>query len=66
VAGLACGAVIVVTATVTWPMRRRPEHSLAAQTGIANQTRPYYAFWSGFASDLTEFGVIHATTTVST
>jgi hypothetical protein len=64
--GLACGAVIVVAAIASWANAPTPGHSLAAHTGIANQSRPYYAFWSGFGSDLTEFGVIDAVATATT
>jgi hypothetical protein len=34
-------------------------------TGIVNETGPYYGFWSGFGSDLTEFGVIGAIATAA-
>ena len=33
-------------------------HWLAVHTGTVNEPGPYYGFWSGFGSDLTEFGVI--------
>ena len=36
---------------------------LAVHTGTVNEAGPYYAFWSGFGSDLTEFGVIGAVVT---
>ncbi len=33
-------------------------HWLLTVTGINNTSGTWYGFWSGFASDLTEFGVI--------
>jgi hypothetical protein len=33
-------------------------HWLQVHTGTINETGPYYGFWSGFGSDLTEFAVI--------
>jgi hypothetical protein len=33
-------------------------HWLAVHTGTVNESGPFYGFWSGFGSDLTEFGVI--------
>ena len=35
-------------------------HWLAVQTGTVNEPGPYYAFWSGFGSDIAEFGIIGA------
>jgi hypothetical protein len=32
-------------------------------TGTVNEPGPYYGFWSGFGSDLTEFGIIGAIST---
>jgi hypothetical protein len=36
------------------------DHWLAVRTGTVNEPGPYYAFWSGFGSDIAEFGVIGA------
>jgi hypothetical protein len=33
-------------------------HWLAVHTGTVNEPGPYYAFWSGFGSDLAEFAII--------
>jgi hypothetical protein len=33
-------------------------HWLAVHTGTVNESGPWYGFWSGFGSDLSEFGVI--------
>lgn len=32
-------------------------HWLQVHTGTVNESGPYYGFWSGFGSDLTEFGI---------
>jgi hypothetical protein len=40
-------------------------HWLAVHTGTVNETGPYYGFWSGFGSDLTEFGIIGAIATAA-
>jgi len=33
-------------------------HWLLVHTGTVNEPGPFYGFWSGFGSDLTEFGII--------
>jgi len=35
-------------------------HWLAVHTGTVDEPGPYYGFWSGFGSDLAEFGIIGA------
>ncbi|MBV8065200.1 MAG: hypothetical protein JOY73_06735 [Actinobacteria bacterium] len=40
-------------------------HWLAVHTGTVNEAGPYYGFWSGFGSDLAEFGVIGVLATAS-
>jgi hypothetical protein len=46
-------------ATVAWALDAGPvNHWLAVHTGTVNEPGPYYGFWSGFGSDLTEFGII--------
>ena len=35
-------------------------HWLAVHTGTVNEPGPYYGFWSGFGSDIAEFGIIGA------
>ena len=35
-------------------------HWLQVHTGIINESGPYYGFWSGFGSDLEEFGILGA------
>ena len=36
------------------------QHWLAVHTGTVNEPGPYYGFWSGFGSDLTEFAAAFA------
>jgi len=35
-------------------------HWLQVHTGTINESGPYYGFWSGFGSDLEEFGILGA------
>jgi hypothetical protein len=54
-------AGIWVAAIAAWILNAHiVNHWLAIHTGTVNEPGPYYAFWSGFGSDLTEFGVIGA------
>jgi hypothetical protein len=53
---LLSGAAVAI---VLWVLNARPvDHWLAVHTGTINESGPYYGFWSGFGSDLTEFGII--------
>jgi hypothetical protein len=36
------------------------DHWLGVHTGTLNEPGPYYGFWSGFGSDLEEFGILGA------
>ena len=46
-------------ASVFWVLNAGPvDHWLAVRTGTVNEPGPYYGFWSGFGSDLAEFGII--------
>ena len=55
-AGLICAAVAGVT---LWVIDARVVgHWLEVHTGTVNEPGPYYGFWSGFGSDLTEFAII--------
>jgi hypothetical protein len=57
-AGLVFAAVAGVGA---WILHARLfGHWLQVHTGTVNEPGPYYGFWSGFGSDLTEFGIIGA------
>jgi hypothetical protein len=54
--GLICAAVAGV---VIWVIHARMVgHWLQIHTGTVNEPGPYYGFWSGFGSDLTEFAII--------
>ena len=61
--GLICAAVAGV---VLWVIHARlVGHWFQVHTGIRNEAGPNYAFWSGFGSDLTEFGIIGAVATAA-
>ena len=58
VAGLTCAVVVVL---VVWLMHaRQAGHWLQIHTGTINEPGPYYGFWSGFGSDIEEFGILGA------
>jgi hypothetical protein len=58
VAGLICAALAVI---VLWAIHSRQAGSwLQVHTGTINESGPYYGFWSGFGSDLEEFGILGA------
>jgi hypothetical protein len=57
-AGLACAALLAV---VIWLVHvRQAGHWLKVHTGTIDEPGPYYGFWSGFGSDLEEFGILGA------
>ena len=66
VIGAVAAASAVVVVAALWV---RHVHVVAdwlqVHTGIVNETGPYYGFWSGFGSDLTEFGIIGAVATAA-
>jgi hypothetical protein len=57
-------AVVALVFTVTallvaWVLKAHlVNHWLAVHTGTVDEPGPYYGFWSGFGSDLAEFGII--------
>jgi hypothetical protein len=58
IVGLICAAVASV---VIWLAHARlMGHWLQVHTGTVNEPGPYYGFWSGFGSDLEEFGILGA------
>jgi hypothetical protein len=60
-AGVICAVAVGVA---LWVIHARlVGHWLQVHTGTINETGPYYGFWSGFGSDLTEFGIIGAIAT---
>jgi hypothetical protein len=58
IVGLICAAVAVIA---LWVIHSRQVGSwLQVHTGITNESGAYYGFWSGFGSDITEFGILGA------
>jgi len=54
--GVICAAVAGVA---LWVIHARlVGHWFEVHTGTVNEPGPYYGFWSGFGSDLTEFAII--------
>jgi hypothetical protein len=52
---------LLTTLIVAWVLHASPvNHWLAVHTGTVNESGPYYGFWSGFGSDIAEFGVLGA------
>jgi hypothetical protein len=59
--GSAAAALVVAAGIVAWVLHASVvNHWLAVHTGTVNESGPYYGFWSGFGSDLAEFGIIGA------
>jgi len=61
-ASLICAAAGIVIWVIT---SRQVGYWLQVHTGTVNESGPYYGFWSGFGSDLTEFGIIGAIATAA-
>jgi hypothetical protein len=58
IAGLICAASAVI---VVWVIHsRQVNYWFEVHTGTVNEPGPYYGFWSGFGSDLEEFGILGA------
>jgi hypothetical protein len=58
IVGLTFAAVAVI---VIWLMHARQVGGwLQVHTGTVNEPGPYYGFWSGFGSDVEEFGILGA------
>jgi hypothetical protein len=56
VVGLTCAAVAAIA---VWLVHaRQVGYWLQLHTGTINESGPYYGFWSGFGSDLEEFGIL--------
>jgi hypothetical protein len=54
-------AIIVAAGIVAWVLHASTvNHWLAVHTGTVNESGAYYGFWSGFGSDLAEFGILGA------
>jgi hypothetical protein len=64
VVGGAAAACAVVVVGALWVRHVRVVAEwLQVHTGTVNEPGPYYGFWSGFGSDLAEFGILGATAT---
>jgi hypothetical protein len=59
------GLVAVVGVGITaWLLSASSlNHWLAVHTGTVDESGPYYGFWSGFGSDIAEFGILGAIAT---
>ena len=61
--------IIALAATITagvtlWILNAAVvDHWLGIHTGTVNEPGPYYGFWSGFGSDIAEFGIVGAIAT---
>ena len=59
--GLIGISALVLVGIVSWVLRAGiVNHWLAVHTGTVNEPGPYYGFWSGFGSDIAEFGILGA------
>jgi hypothetical protein len=55
------GGLAVLVIAVFWVVHaRQVDHWLGVHTGTINEPGPYYGFWSGFGSDIAEFGILGA------
>jgi hypothetical protein len=58
VAALSLSTVALI---LTWVLNAPAvNHWLGVHTGTVNESGPYYGFWSGFGSDIAEFGILGA------
>ena len=57
ITGLVCAAV---AGLAIWLHAALVGHWLQVHTGIINESGPYYGFWSGFGSEIEEFGILGA------
>ena len=57
VAALVCAAAAAIA---LWVLDPQFGHWLQVHTGTVNEPGVYYGFWSGFGSDLEEFGILGA------
>jgi hypothetical protein len=56
---LAALVFAILAGVVAWVLSAPSvNHWLAVHTGIVDMSGPYYAFWSGFGSDIAEFGLV--------
>ena len=57
VVALVCAAAAAIA---LWVLDPQFGHWLQVHTGTVNEPGVYYGFWSGFGSDLEEFGILGA------
>jgi len=56
--------LLIVAGILAWVLDARDvNHWLGIHTGTLNESGPYYGFWSGFGSDIAEFGILGAIAT---
>lgn len=61
VISLVCVGAALAAFAAGWALYPGPVgHWLGVHLGTVNEPGPYYGFWSGFGSDLAEFGIIGA------
>ena len=54
-------SLLLAASLVAWVLYASTvNHWLAVHTGTINESGPYYGFWSGFGSDIAEFGILGA------
>jgi hypothetical protein len=63
ISGAAATLLVAITA---WALHAHAvDHWLAIHTGTADESSAYYAFWSGFGSDIAELGLLSAVATTA-
>ena len=56
--------LLIVAGILAWVLDARDvNHWLGIHTGTLKESGPYYGFWSGFGSDIAEFGILGAIAT---
>src|SRR5271165_6758535 len=61
VISLICVGAALAAFAAFWALDPGPVgHWLQVHTGAVNEPGPYYGFWSGFGSDIAEFGILGA------
>jgi hypothetical protein len=59
--GVASLSLVIAAGILAWILNAHVfNHWLAVHTGTVNESGPYYGFWSGFGSDIAEFGILGA------
>lgn len=63
--GVAAACAVVIVAALWVRHVRAVADWLQVHTGIVDEPGPYYGFWSGFGSDIAEFGILGAAATAT-